>query len=147
MDRLTRHTDAGYAMPNVEIKYIEPIQTIYALCDKLAEYEDTGFTPEEICGLCEMDKCSRMAKMLRWEQAEAEGRLMILPCKVGDTAYRIIIDEIFEYTVKGFTGREKIETVHLEYCNNGSTHSCSFDVESLYFTRAEAEAALKGATK
>lgn len=62
-------------------------QIIVGAIDRLAAYEDTGLTPEEVAGLCEMDKRSRMAKMLRWEEAEAAGRLMILPCKVGDEVW------------------------------------------------------------
>lgn len=50
------------------------------LRERLAAYEATGLAPEEVAGLCEMDKRSRMAKMLRWEEADAEGRLVILPC-------------------------------------------------------------------
>lgn len=49
------------------------------LADRLADYEDTGLEPEEIQSLCEMDKRSRMAQMLRWEEAEKAGRLVVLP--------------------------------------------------------------------
>lgn len=36
--------------------------------DRLAAYEDTGLTPEEIIGLCAMDKRARMAELLRQEE-------------------------------------------------------------------------------
>ena len=42
-----------------------------AIC-RLANYEDTGFEPEHISELL---------------QAENDGRLAVLPCKVGDTVY------------------------------------------------------------
>lgn len=38
---------------------------------RLATYENTGLEPEEIMGLCKMENRSRLAKMLRWEEAEA----------------------------------------------------------------------------
>ena len=44
---------------------------------RLAAYEDTGLEPEEIRGM--------MTDWIVWKQAEAEGRLVVLPCKVGDT--------------------------------------------------------------
>lgn len=34
-----------------------------AHCKKLKEYLDTGLTPEEIIGLCEMDKRAKMADL------------------------------------------------------------------------------------
>ena len=43
---------------------------------KLADYEDTGLTPE---------RCSELAR------ADGEGRLVVLPCKVGDTVYKVDI--------------------------------------------------------
>ena len=42
---------------------------------RLAAYEDSGLSPEEV------------QKMAR---AKADGRLVVLPCKVGNTIYRII---------------------------------------------------------
>jgi hypothetical protein len=42
---------------------------------KLAAYEDSGLSPEEVQGLA---------------KAKADGRMVVLPCKVGDTVYRII---------------------------------------------------------
>lgn len=73
------------------------------LVDRLAAYEDTGLEPEEINGLCEMDRRAKMADMLRQEdsfgvsidrlrelaQAEKEGRCVVLACKVGDMVYTI----------------------------------------------------------
>lgn len=36
---------------------------------RLAAYEDTGLTPEEIIGLCSMDRRARMAEILRKEES------------------------------------------------------------------------------
>lgn len=78
---------------NIQKAEIEELKTaLNTTIEKLAAYEDTGLTPEEINGLCEMDKRSRMAKMLRWEEAEADGRLVVLPCKAGDTVYTMRSD-------------------------------------------------------
>lgn len=42
------------------------------LVDRLAAYEDTGLSPAEVAELA---------------QAKADGRVVVLPCKVGDTVY------------------------------------------------------------
>lgn len=60
--------------------------------DRLAAYEDTGLTPEEIelmkeaQGIGEGMTPQRLAEILTADQA---GRLVVLPCKVGDTVYRV----------------------------------------------------------
>ena len=61
------------------------------LREKLKAYEDTGLEPEEIAELTKsllvgMNKRNRAMELL---QAESEGRLIVLPCKVGDTVYEI----------------------------------------------------------
>ena len=40
--------------------------------EKLFAYEDTGLTPEEIIGLCSMDRRARMAEILRSEEKQEE---------------------------------------------------------------------------
>lgn len=96
MKRLTVKRENGYALlhdncPNRGNCY-DSTDCVEALVKRLGEYEDTGFEPEGIYGLCEMEKRSRMAQMLRWEGAESEGRLFVLPCKVGDTVMAYLED-------------------------------------------------------
>ncbi len=50
-----------------------------AIYERLREFEKIGLEPMEISALCKMEKRSRMAQMLRWEQATYEGRLLVLP--------------------------------------------------------------------
>ena len=72
------------------------VPRIYA---RLAAYEDTGLEPEEIAdfmkrwertveiaGLC---KKGGIDHLLELKKAEQDGRLVVLPCKVGDTVYEI----------------------------------------------------------
>lgn len=65
---------------------------VSVLTARLGAYEDTGLSPEEITALCSMEKRSKMANMLRWEEANDDGRLLILPCKVGDTVKAYLDD-------------------------------------------------------
>lgn len=41
------------------------------ILDRLAAYEDTGLTPDDVRGLCEMDRRAKMAEALR-ETKEAD---------------------------------------------------------------------------
>lgn len=77
MERLTRKMCGGYGVvPGYELTTVRGMK---AVVDRLAEYEETGLEPHEVYCLCEMEKRSRMAQMLRWEQAAYEGRLLVLP--------------------------------------------------------------------
>ena len=135
---------------------------------RLKAYEDTGLTPEEINDLASVREISpeaeyainkhadsiieRLDKLLTQTDDDARlrelaaadkaGRLVVLPCKVGDTLYRVFAGEIFEHRVgsmKYFAiqGRWDIETYPF----------CSY-VESsigktIFLTREEAEKALE----
>lgn len=103
----------------------ENCQTINDVIDKLAEYEDL----------------------------EEQGRLIILPCKVGD---KIFLDfagfgeDIGEFTVKDFhlDCFEDGETIlFCDYESNDKTLSGQIDVmefgKTVFLTKAEAEAKLK----
>lgn len=63
---------------------------------RLMQYEDTRLEPEEIdmdheaeeqlrqlCRDCDLDRLEKLA------EADRDGRVVVLPCKVGDTVYRI----------------------------------------------------------
>ena len=98
MDRLTiRNSDGAWDVPlrgNDDGAYI-PSQEII---DRLAAYENTGLYPEEVevCKVALMGKSLAAIKeiegisverMKELAKAEAEGRLLVLPCKVGDTVW------------------------------------------------------------
>lgn len=56
--------------------------------ERLKAYEDTGLEPEYITELLAAAKS--MADLLKYhERLEETGRLVILPCKVGDTVYKL----------------------------------------------------------
>ncbi len=58
---------------------------------KLAAYEDIAFTPEELT--------IKLAKLAEYEQAEAEGLFVRLPCKVGDTVMATVLRPFNGHTV------------------------------------------------
>ena len=64
---------------------------------RLKAYEDMGLTPEEIKSMkdehfsgLEMAKLhSALMELKKYQEADRDGRLVVLPCKVGDTVYRL----------------------------------------------------------
>ena len=86
---------------------------------KLSRYEDTGLTPE---------RCAELAA------ADRDGRVVVLPCKVGDTVYRTFF----------VPGRDP---VIVEVKMNNRLDIIGFSPrfgKTVFLTHAEAEAALKG---
>ena len=58
------------------------------LVERLAAYEDTGMEPEEITAMQHtLDEYHKVADPLL--RAQADGRLVVLPCKVGDRLYEV----------------------------------------------------------
>ena len=64
--------------------------------ERLAAYEETGLTPEEIKAPCTEDAMIDLEaqalgveadRLRELAEADKEGRLVVLPCKVGDTVY------------------------------------------------------------
>lgn len=86
-----------------------------AAWSRLADYEDTALTPGEIKSMqgehfsaLEMAKLhSALMELKKYQEAEQSGRVVVLPCKVGDavwfarSAYRQV-DNPIEATVTGF---------------------------------------------
>lgn len=74
-----------------------PFET--AVCERLAAYEDTGLTPKEVTALGELfDYALKESKTLAEQltllhhirelaEADKDGRVVVLPCKVGDTVF------------------------------------------------------------
>ena len=70
-----------------------PLYCRNRLKDRLAAYEETGLTPEqcenakaiiEYAFSADTSKAERIRELLK---ADKDGRLVVLPCKVGDTVY------------------------------------------------------------
>lgn len=63
-----------------------------AHCPMLREYLDTGLTPELVQETAELAIWvheSGLEKIKEWIKADKEGRIVVLPCKVGDILYKI----------------------------------------------------------
>lgn len=108
--------------------------------DRLAAYEDTGLEPGEILHLQSGVIPAHWRDLFR---AECEGRLLVLPCKVGDTVY--YIDGYKSYKAKAHTFRFNGSGVRV-YCERKFMGITGFEGiygKTVFLTREEAEAALK----
>ena len=64
---------------------IQGTGTLDEILLRLAAYEDTGLEPEDVLTALEMaDLFAGLRKLEEVKKAESEGRLLILPCKLGE---------------------------------------------------------------
>ena len=108
----------------------EFVDCVKELAARLAAYEDTGLEPEELA------------------QAKKEGRLVVLPCKVGDKLYDITLGEVREKTVISLSMFVPESVNHLViHAEDFRTAITSYELqdigETFFLTREAAEAALK----
>ena len=165
MERLTKRDTDGQAMMDCEKckadwtgKHGKPMVDCTALyCrnrlkDRIAAYEDSGCAPEEVLpkdkadeialklmrladleSLCSYDRLRELAA------ADKDGRLVVLPCKVGDTVYFSTHNgTICSHTIRRFER------------NKNSDYMCSSLLipidefgKTVFLTREEAEKALE----
>ncbi len=73
-------------------------------------------------------------------QADAEGRLVVLPCKVGDTVFEIIEESVHEHYF--YIQSYKVQDVSAKAVKYAGDWT-PLDEKNLYFSKEEAEAALE----
>ena len=101
------------------------VPRIYA---RLAAYEDTGLEPED------------MAHWMDYFRAECEGRLEVLPCKVGDHVWA----DGREAIIVWFFGYKTERYLHAQFFDNAEYTDIPFCEigKTVFLTRKEAEAAM-----
>lgn len=132
-----------------------------AHCPLLREYLDTELTPEEIdmdheaaeqlrhlCRNCDLDRLEKLA------EADRAGRLVVFPCKVGDTVWAIAnpwTGKLLKKPIEAYVnGMQKFS--HGLYVNvlfdikkiNGTRdYEINYIGKTVFLTREEAERALE----
>lgn len=114
--------------------------------EDLRAYEETGLTPEQcenaktIVESAFSDDTSKAERIRELLKADKDGRLMVLPCKVGDTVYLIVTKRVRNYTPEfRFVKKSRLTFLNMERILQ------DFGKEA-FLTREEAEKALE-ATK
>jgi hypothetical protein len=112
---------------------------------RLAAYEDTGLTPAEVHSMSS-EWCAMMSvwnsmgsydRLRELAEADKDGRVVVLPCKVGTKVYRIRY-EIADYP----------DDPELEIATTWFTPEYRDDIgKTVFLSREEAEKAMKGETE
>lgn len=123
--------------------------------ERLKAYEDAGLSPQACAEAREIEEVlssydysiSRMVELMK---ADVEGRVLILPCKVGDTIYLARANPILQYKVTGYEmGEASISQVRSKHVDKetGLTFNFTFRPGSIgktvFLSREEAEKALQ----
>lgn len=167
MERLTKRDTDGQAMMDCEKckadwtgKHGKPMVDCTALyCrnrlkDRLAAYEDRECAPEEVLPkdkadeialklmrLADLESLCSYTRLRELAEADKDGRLVVLPCKVGDTVYFALLGRIIEkqvFSIVSFSNSTRI------YCGGTSEYFRPEDIGKTFFlTREEAEKALE----
>lgn len=86
MERLTYFKDGHYRLDFGGVQY----QADFV--DRLAAYEDSKLSPEDAANLHAILRLGDGMTLMRLRElavADKDGRVVVLPCKVGDTVYRL----------------------------------------------------------
>lgn len=127
---------------------------------RLKAYEDTGVTPEEIKSAFTTDALINLAaqalgttpeRLRELAAADKDGRVVVLPCKVGKKLYYINGKYIIEVEVACYTVDETGAWLFVGETYNpetGGTCHCNLRTERIgkdvFLTREEAERAMEG---
>ena len=122
-----------------------------AVCDRLAAYEDTGLTPEEIKAPFTEDTMINLAaqalgvepsRIRELAEADKDGRVVVLPCRQGDELWTYCnhpVKRVYSFTVSDVStlnGRTVLNTLGL-----GTIRPKDIG-KTVFLTREEAEKAL-----
>lgn len=135
MERLTqpcKNTEGGKYIDHVAGDFvgIYPDCTLGKVVDRLAAYEDTGLTPEDIKFLV------RTLPNAEFLLAKAQGRLLILPCSVGSIVYGADTSPVMPLHVMA-------PALYLESEEGGDFETLDNFGKTVFLTREEAERALE----
>ena len=128
-----------------------PFET--AVCDRLAAYEDTGLSPEKVSWMKEVveaafdNDTSRIERAHNLHVADKEGRVIVLPCKVGQRVFALLDTDkhISECEVKQIGLGNEIGFVVLEPIGaRGRKYGVALNGfgKTVFLTREKAEKAL-----
>ena len=124
---------------------------------RLAAYEETRLTPEEVSTLVKdwsdlctsIGECGGISRVRVLDEADKDGRLVVLPCKVGQRVFALLDTDkhISECEVKQIGMGNKIGFIGLEPIGaRGREYGVSLNGfgKTVFLTREEVEKALEG---
>lgn len=160
MERLTRRDENGNAVIIMDgiVEFPNYAVVIMTAYNRLAAYEDTGLTPDEVdqirrasltmmfptVGDFVRNAIQNFEDLEKYRKADSENRLIVLPCKVGDPVYWNTGIMIKRAPVADFIIDSGMQ-LRLNLPTLGITPIYPYPGH-LFLTREEAEAAMKEET-
>ncbi len=125
--------------------------------DRLKRFEDTVREPELFFKMygelpllgSALKHYGSQARLRELVEADKDGRVIVPPCKVGETVYFVNAKQILEFTVVGYavdeTGISWVYSEHVDKIGNTNERTFSPDRfgKNTFFTREEADKALQ----
>jgi len=154
MERITEKGPDGHWRIK---RFTETLPAYWQACNRLAAYEDTGMTPEEVSEMAspEVVEIARLLSnmldegsdqhMVELFEAEKEGRLVVLPCQPDAPFYQWKKGDDCP-SISRFEGVEISEDGEIIYPMKrwGETFTLDDFGKTVFLTRKEAEATLTG---
>lgn len=166
MERLTKRNNNGQAMMDCEKckadwtgKSMVDCTALYChnrLKDRIAAYEDTRLEPEEVTALQKnwsalctvIGECGGIDRLRELAEADKDGRLVVLPCKVGDTVYWVhgaVITECKVHRIQ--KNRNGLYICLKSNVSHGAFRADLSIGKTVFLTREEAEKVLEAMKK
>jgi hypothetical protein len=167
MERLTRRINGVLVYVGAKNPYstgqipceVEPAG-VREMMDRLAAYEETWLTPEEVTALGKLfdyaleesktltEQFALLNRIRNLAEADKDGRLVVLPCKMGQRVFALLDTDkhISECEVKQIGMGNKIGFIGLEPIGaRGREYGVSINGfgKTVFLTREEAEKALE----
>lgn len=122
------------------------------LLDRLVAYEDTGLTPEEIKAPFTEDTMINLAaqalgvepsRLRELAEADKDGRVAVLPCKVGDGLWTFCshpVEQVYSFTVTDISTLNGRTLLNTSRCGVMDARDVG---KTVFLTREEAKKALQ----
>lgn len=165
MERLTKWNESSYKHAYYPRCFKEPCYGggrkikdcpfEIAVCERLAAYEDTGLTPKEVTALGELfDYALKESKTLteqltllkhirKLAEADKDGRVVVLPCKVGDGLWTFCshpVEQVYSFTVTDISTLNGRTLLNTSRCGVMDARDVG---KTVFLTREEAKKALQ----
>ena len=151
MERLTRKVDGKTVFPSeiVGVTLTPDNVVLHELLCRLADYEDTGLAPEQ-CETAKViiesafsDDTSKAERIRELLKADQDGRVVVLPCRVGDGLWTFCthpVEQVYSFTVTDISTLNWRTMLNTSRCGVIDARDVG---KTVFLTREEAEKALE----
>ena len=121
------------------------------LVERLAAYEDTGLEPREVSAIVKewsdlctvIGECVGLDRLRELAEADKDGRLVVLPCKVGEGLWAFCshpVEQVYSFTVTDISTLNGRTMLNTSRCGVIDARDVG---KTVFLTREEAEKAME----